>query len=166
MPNWADRLIQEYTDGKKQLNKLHDSLDSENPVDRNDRRMINSMADDMQFAIEWLESGKQPGTYRGIEKRLVYQKKSLESMDVIPDITEQIDINQKQLYMTQEEKIILADILNSFSLRERQCYLSHVAEGKSMGRIADELGLKKRTVQQYIERAKGKILLKMSIEKS
>jgi positive control factor len=44
--------------------------------------------------------------------------------DLIPDITEQLDdVNEKQLYMTKEEKIIMADILSSFSLRERQCYI-------------------------------------------
>ena len=52
-------------------------------------------------------------------------------MDTIPDITEQLedkDINEKHLFMTWEEKLILADIFSSFSLRETQCYIFHVAE--------------------------------------
>ncbi|MCJ8008915.1 sigma factor-like helix-turn-helix DNA-binding protein [Lederbergia wuyishanensis] len=161
MPNWADELIQEYSNGKRQLHKLHNSLDKENPTDRQDRKVINSMIDDMEFTIEWLETGKQPGTYRGVDKRLAYQRKALESMDIIPDITEQLDINNRQLYMTSEEKIILADIFTSFSLRERQCYVLHAAQGMSMGQIADDLGLSKATVQMYITRARRKVETKV-----
>lgn len=158
---WADKLIQEYSNGKRQLHKLRNSLDKENPTDRQDKKIINSMIDDMEFTIEWLETGKQPGTYRGVDKRLAYQRKALESMDIIPDITEQLDINNRQLYMTSEEKIILADILTSFSLRERQCYVLHKAQGMSMGQIADELSLSKATVQMYISRARRKVETKV-----
>ncbi|MCM3712015.1 sigma factor-like helix-turn-helix DNA-binding protein [Sporosarcina luteola] len=59
--------------------------------------------------------------------------------------------------MTREGKIILADILASFSLRERQCYLLHIAQNRSMGDIAVELGVSKSMVQQSIRRAKKKI---------
>lgn len=157
MPNWADRLIQEYTVGKSQLNKMRGSLDKDNPADREDRKMISSMIEDMDYAIEWLETGRQPGAFRGIDKRLAYQRKALESMDTIPDITEQLDINNRQLYMTSEEKVILADILASFSLRVRQCYILHAAQGMSMGQIAEEIGVSKATVQMYIRRARGKV---------
>lgn len=81
-------------------------------------------------------------------------------MDTIPDITEQLEdnnVNKKHLFMTREEKVILADIFSSFSLRERQCYIFHVAEKKSMSEIAYELGVSKSMVQQSIRRAKNKV---------
>lgn len=56
--------------------------------------------------------------------------------------------------MTREEKVILTDMLASFSLGERQCYIFHFGQGMSMSAIAAEFDLKKRTVQQYIDRAK------------
>ncbi|MBM7715457.1 hypothetical protein JOC94_002444 [Bacillus thermophilus] len=34
MLNWADRLIQEYLDGKSQLIRLYKSLDKADPVDQ------------------------------------------------------------------------------------------------------------------------------------
>ena len=79
---------------------------------------------------------------------------------MIPDIAEQLEegsINKKHLFMTREEKVILADILSSFSLRERQCYILHVGKKKSMSEIAYELGVSKSMVQQSIRRAKNKV---------
>ncbi|MCM3110668.1 sigma-70 family RNA polymerase sigma factor [Lederbergia lenta] len=162
MPNWADKLIHEYTLGKRQLNKMRGNLDRNDPLAQKDLTAINSMMDDMSYTIEWLETGRQPGTFRGVDKRLAYQRKALESMDVIPDITDQLDdINEKQLYMTSEEKIILADIFASFSLRERQCYVLHAAQGMSWTEIATELGVSKSTVQTHITRARNKVEQRM-----
>ena len=160
--NWADKLIHEYTEGKKDLNRLRKKLDINNPVDRVDKGLINSMVDDMDFAIEWLETGRQPGLMRGIDKRTIYQKRSLESMDIIPDIRNQLDEEDKPLYIPADQKRVLINILSSFSLRERQCYILHAAQGMSMQEIADELDLKKRTVQQYIERARKKVEQRVS----
>lgn len=157
MLSWADELIQEYTVGQLELTKRAAMLDKENPADKDDLTQINSMIESMSFSIDWMATGRQPGTYRGAEKRAVYQKQYIESMDIIPDITEQLETDHKHLYLSKEEKIILADIFASMSHRERQCYVLHEGQGMSMAKIADEIGLKKRTVQQYIERAREKV---------
>lgn len=157
MLSWADELIQEYTVGHLELTKRAAMLDKKNPADKDDLTQINSMIESMSFSIDWMATGRQPGTYRGAEKRAVYQKQYIESMDIIPDITEQLEEDHKHLYISKEERMILADIFSSMSQRERQCYVLHEGQGMSMGRIADEIGLKKRTVQQYIERARKKV---------
>ncbi len=60
--------------------------------------------------------------------------------------------------LTNELKeIIQADILSSFSLRERTCYILHEGQKMSMAKIADELGISKGTVQGYIEKARKKV---------
>ncbi len=41
MPNWADKLIQEYSDGKRQLLKASKNLDKKNPVESEYKTMIN-----------------------------------------------------------------------------------------------------------------------------
>lgn len=157
MLNWADELIQEYTVGQLELTKRAERMDRKNPSDKDDLSQINSMIESMEFSIEWMATGRQPGTYRGAEKRAVYQKQYIESMDIIPDITEQLEEDHKHLYISKEEKMILADIFASMSHRERQCYVLYEGQGMSMGKIADEIGLKKRTVQQYIDRARLKV---------
>jgi len=157
LDNWADRLIQEYTEGKKELNSL-----KERAIDAEDIKQINSMIDSMSYSIDWMTTGRQPGTYRGVDKRGIYQRQFIQTIECIPDITEQLESEPKQLYMTREEKIILADILAALSHRERFCYIMYVSQGLSMSKIAEEIGLKKRTVQQYIDRAKKKIKNRVS----
>lgn len=160
MLNWADQLIQEYTVGRQELKRRADLLDRDNPIDMQDLKQFNSMIESMTFSIDWMTTGRQPGTFRGVDEKQVYQRRSYENIDLIPDIAEQLeseDINKKHLFMTREEKIILADILASFSMRERQCYLLHVAQGMSWSKIADELGISKSMVQQSINRARKKI---------
>ncbi|ATP42444.1 RNA polymerase subunit sigma-70 [Solibacillus sp. R5-41] len=160
MNNWADELIKEYTDGCKELKRMKDSLENSNI---NDAKQINSMIESMSFSVEWLKTGIQPRTYRSINKKSIYHRQFFESLDVIPDIIDQLEcINEKRFYLTSEEKKVLADIFVSLSIRERQCFVMYVAEGKSMGNIAEEMQLSKRTVQQYIERARKKVLEKVS----
>lgn len=161
MKIWADDLLLEYGIGKKDLERRRDRLNRSDFYDKQDLTQINSMIESMEFSMEWMETGRQPGTFKGIDKKNIYQRQSFASMDFIPDITEQLDEGPKQLYMTAEEKIILADIFASLSLRERQCYILHKGSGLSMGRIADEIGIKRRTVQQYIERAREKIKVRV-----
>lgn len=161
MLDWTDQLIQEYTDGKRLLRSKADGVDRDDPERMEDLKQINSMIDSMTYSLEWMTTGRQPGMYRGVESRSIYQRRSYENIDLIPDIEKELreenDINRKQLYMTKEEKAAMADILVSFSLRERQCYILHTAQGMSMAEIAEELGVSKSSVQMYINRAKDKV---------
>lgn len=161
MLNWADELIQEYTGHRQELKKRADQVDRNNPVEMNDLKQFNSMIDSMSYSLEWMTTGRQPGTYRGVDEKAVYQRRSYENIDLIPDIEMQLreenDINKKHLFMTREEKMIMADILSSFSLRERQCYILHEGQKMSMSAIADELDVSKSAVQYYIRMARKKV---------
>ncbi|WP_438310837.1 sigma factor-like helix-turn-helix DNA-binding protein [Sporosarcina sp. FA9] len=161
MLSWADKLIHEYTGGRQELRRRADLIDRDNPIELQDLKQINSMIESMSFSLEWMTTGRQPGTFRGVDEKAVYQRRSYENIDLIPDIEMQLreenDINKKHLFMTREVKIIMADILSSFSLRERQCYILHEGQGMSMSGIADELEVSKSAVQIYINRAKDKV---------
>ncbi|WP_342538465.1 sigma factor-like helix-turn-helix DNA-binding protein [Sporosarcina sp. FSL K6-1540] len=160
MLSWVDKLVPEYIEGRQDMKKRADQVDRSNPIEMNDLKQFNSMIDSMTYSLEWMTTGRQPNTYRGMDEKSVYQKRSYENIDLIPDIAEQLeenDINKKHLFMSREEKVILADILSSFSLRERQCYILHVGQKKSMSEIAYELGVSKSMVQQSIRRAKNKV---------
>lgn len=165
MKVWADELLHEYGIHKKDLERRRDRLDRTDFHSKQDLTQINSMIESMNFSMEWLETGRQPGTFKGIDKKSIYQHQSFSNMDFIPDITEQLEEGPKQLYMTAEEKIILADIFASLSLRERQCYILHTAAQLSMSEVAEELGLSKWTARGYIDRAKKKIA-KMTLKET
>lgn len=152
LENWADRLLAEYRDGRKDLRKMKNNLE---PWLTEDEKQINSMLDSMTYSIDWLETGKQPDSFRGVDKKDVYRVKQYDEIEIIPDITEQLE--REPLYMNQEQRQTLIRLFRTFSVRERQCYIMYEAEQLSMQQIADKLGIKKRTVQQYIERARQKV---------
>lgn len=156
MTNWVDELIPQYKKGRRDLKEMSNNL-SDNEIDRVDKTQINSMIDSMGFSIDWMETGRQPGVYRGADRRDVYRAKQYDDMDVIPDITEQLEKEREPLYMSREQRIELLHLFRSFSDRERQCFIMYEAEQLSMQKIADKLGLSKWTVRTYIDRAKGKV---------
>ena len=159
---WADEMILQYKKHRGELIQKRAKLNKEDPQDKLDLTQYNSMIDEMDFVLQWLETGRDPNNYRGADKKGIYQSQSFLSMDFIPDITEQIEEGPKHLYMSAEEKIIMADIFASLSFRERHCYILDEGRQVSMGNIAIGLGVSKGTVQGYLKRAKKKIAERVS----
>jgi|SRR5690625_2836753 len=156
MTNWADQLIIEYEESRKSLHAIKNNLgDSE--LDKLDKTQINSMINDMSFSIDWMKLGRRPGNLRGIDKRSAYQRRVLVDMDLFPSL----DIQPENQEISDETKEMLVNILIDLSHRERQCYLLHMAQGWSLSEIAKEIGIAKRTVQQYVDRAKDKVSANM-----
>ncbi|MGE7623586.1 sigma factor-like helix-turn-helix DNA-binding protein [Viridibacillus sp. NPDC096237] len=155
MKNWADELLVEYKEGRKVLHQKRANLHEGN---FEEETQLNSMIESMTYAMDWMETGRNPDAYRGIDKRAIYQRQFFESIDVIPDITDELyDIDSKQLFMTTEEKKALAKIFATWSHKERVCYIAHEVEKKSFQKIADELKVSKGTVQTHINRARNKV---------
>lgn len=150
---WADKLLEEYEVGRRDLGRMKGRLNPEILEDQEDTKQINSMINDMSFSIEWLKKGRRPGNLRGIDKRSAYQRRALIDMDLFPSL----EVEPEERALNQEEKGAIIDILANLSHRERQCYLLHMANGLSLSEIGKELGISKRTVQQYVDRAKNKI---------
>lgn len=163
MSIWADELIFQYKKYLKELKKRRNKLNKKDPIDRMDLKQYNSMIEEMEETIGWMETGRDPRNYRGADKKGIYQSRSFATMDFIPDITEQIEEGPKHLHLSPEEKIIAADIFASLSHRERQCFIMHEGAQLSMMKIAVELGVSKSMVQQSIRRAKKKIKERVQI---
>lgn len=177
LENWADRLLAEYDEGRKELKskkdflssevdhwigdkKIHEiDIDTKDRIERNqkDETYINSMIDSMTYSMDWMRTGRQPDSYRGVDKRDKYRAKFYDDMDILPDINEELRKEREPLYMSREERKALLKIIHNFSERERQCYIMYEAERLSMQQIADLLGLSKGTVQMYIKRARQKV---------
>lgn len=115
------------------------------------------MIDDMSYVIKWLETGRDPDSYQGIDKRDGYRLLYYEDMEIIPDIKKEISKEREPLYMCRKQRKVLINLFKHFSDRERQCFIMHEAEQLSMQKIADKLGISKSTVQSYINRAREKV---------
>ncbi|OAO83493.1 putative prophage LambdaBa01 positive control factor Xpf [Anoxybacillus flavithermus] len=61
-----DELLQEYKQTLKQTKKLLEHAPEQ------DKTIIRQMIADLEFVIEWLTTGRQPGHKRGIERRAAY----------------------------------------------------------------------------------------------
>src|SRR5699024_7386988 len=120
--NWIDKLVIEYEEGKKTLEKKKAVLgDSE--LDRLDKTQINSMINEMADVIKWLKTGRDPYALRGNDRRSAYQKRVLYDMDLFPSLDIVPDsLKENDEKITNEDKELIADILVSLSARERQCY--------------------------------------------
>lgn len=156
--NWVDRLIHEYTEGRKEL-KVKAGVLGDSEIDKIDKTKINSMINEMSEVIKWLKSGKDPYDFRGNDKRSAYQKRVLLDMDLFPslDVVPESTQQESPRELTEKEKELVTNVLIELSWRERQCYLLHYANRRTFQEISDELGITKSAVQTYMERARKKI---------
>lgn len=156
--NWVDRLIFEYTEGRKLL-KVKSATSNEV-----DRKRINSMINEMSDVIKWLKTGKDPYKFKSNERKSAYQRRVILDMDLFPslDILPESYENTESGALTESQKELVAEILIELSWRERQCYLLHIANERTFQEISIELGITKSSVQSYIDRAKKKVSKKMS----
>lgn len=121
---------------------------------RIDKSHINSMIDSTTYIIEWIKKGGNPEEMRGVNIRDAYRIKYLSNMDILPDLTEQIE--RKPLELTEDKKRIIIKFFESLSDRERDCFILHVTQNMSLSEVGEQLGINKPSVQTYINRAKEK----------
>lgn len=150
--HWVDKMLLEYKEGRRDLRKQLKGL-GDTEQDQETKSILNKMVDSMSFVIEWIETGRQPDTYRGIDKRSVYQRRYLVDMNMFPTL--EIEPDNREL--TNEEKEIITDILCLLSVRERECFLLSGAYQRTQEEIGEELGISRNTVKTNIERARRKI---------
>ena len=150
---WVERLISEYEETKKELERYRETLDKDDLYENIERGVVGGMIRDMNYALKWMKTGRRPGNRRGIEKMNVYHRTALLDPALFPSL----DIEPEERTLTDEEKRRIVDILWTLSTRERQCYLLHMCYGMSYTEIAKELKISRGTVQRYVERAREKV---------
>lgn len=148
------QLLNEYKKSRKELKNMIAQLD-DTFQDIEDKKLLNSMITSVTYIIDWIESGGDPLEMRGVNINSVYHIKYLPSMEIIPDITEQYE--REPFTLTNEQKHMIACLFDSWSKRERDCFVMYVAEQKSMSEIAYVMGISKSAVQTNIDRAKIKV---------
>jgi RNA polymerase sigma-70 factor (ECF subfamily) len=127
--------------------------------DPSDRQTIGGMIRDVEFALEWLQHGRQPGTRRGIERRAAYERER----PVDPVHLQAYVANRsaggpvQAASVSEEDRERIEAILGQLSPRERDCYRMAIGHGLPYSEIAALLGITKSSVQYYVERADIKI---------
>jgi len=141
-------LITEYKRGKKALERMKPNI-----TDPNELKIVNEMIADMDYAIDWMRRGERPNfTGRGVKQKNAYARRSLINMDLFPSL--EVEPSKE---ISNERKNAVMQILMTLTERQLNCFLLHTAHLRSMQEIAEELGIKKRTVQEHIDIARMKI---------
>jgi len=158
---WADGLIRSYRKSKSKITRVRSRLLKVDPKALTDREAddlikLNEIVNSMVFAIEWMKTGHQPGTYRGISKRGIYQEPYILDKDIFPSLYEP---PVKSFYLTPEQRDKALEIIYCLSTREFTCLLMHSVDGMSYAEIGETMNISKNTVRVYVDRARNKILL-------
>lgn len=125
-------------------------------IPKNELGIINSMISEIYYAIEWLDTAREPGLKRGISNRSRYQRTAL--VDDIERLSYLVNIEQEnQREATEDEIERITAMLNNLSDKERVAYLAVKGQNHSFAEAAEILGVSKSTVQSYVYRAQKKI---------
>ena len=123
-------------------------------TNENDRPVINGMINDLEFAIDWIERGREPGKRRGADKTKVYLKDPF-VMDSSNKYLSQSTECQDEL--SSEDKIRIQQSMSSLTERERETFILFHVECLTYQEISELFGIKKDTVKTTLKRARIKI---------
>ncbi|MCM3108789.1 sigma-70 family RNA polymerase sigma factor [Bacillus velezensis] len=124
----------------------------------NDKKIISSMISDIEFTLEWLQNGRQPGARRGADRRDAYQRTILAGPRLIDALPEEYAIVQEaEGGVSDWDKERITDALSVLTEREKDIFMMHTVQNMSFEEIAQLLGIKKGTVQKNIERSRLKM---------
>ncbi|MGG1444357.1 sigma factor-like helix-turn-helix DNA-binding protein [Brevibacillus laterosporus] len=158
--NTMQELLREYKETRKKLKKAYADLRATetvlDDVTESERRYLSEMISDVEYVIEWLETGRRPESKRGIERRAAYEREKpvdpLRMQAFVYRGTAGSPCN-----LTEWEKEQLEDALCCLSARERECYILTHGEGFSFEETARFLCISKSSVQTLVTRAQNKI---------
>jgi positive control factor len=129
-----------------------------------DKALLGSMASDLEYAIEWMRTGRRPGNKRGIERRAAYQREKIVDPIVMQKFFKSIDtdpygwIDQKPIsIITESEKERIEDALCILTELEKEMYLMSRGHCLSYAQIANYFKVSRSAVQGTVERAEKKI---------
>ena len=153
-------LLKEYKETRRQLNRAYEARREGVKVLDNqaitERQLLSEMISDVEYVIEWLETGRRPGNKRGIERRAAYEREKL--MD---PVRMQAFVARgtagSPCNLTEWQRFQLEDALSSLTERERECYELTHGEGFSFEETARLLKITKSSVQTLVTRAQIKI---------
>jgi positive control factor len=152
-----EKLLKQYIETLKATRNLLEKADDE------DKPIIRGMISDLEFAIEWMSTGRRPGNKRGIERRAAYQREKPFDpllMQKYFRSSEQVykwDDHEKEHVITEWDRQRIEDALSVLTKREREVYLMSRGYCLTYSEIANYLCISSSSVQTLIERAEKKI---------
>lgn len=151
---WVKQLKREYAAGRRKLEAYRDHLQGTEPNEQtaDEIAVVEGMIAEMNYAIEWMRTGRQPNRRRGVDIHDAYKRSILMDMDLLPDTPP-----EQESRITIVQKQAAVKVLMLLSPRELECYLLHASIGLSEREIAKSLKISRASVRKFVERAKYKV---------
>ncbi|CDQ17958.1 sigma-70 family RNA polymerase sigma factor [Halobacillus karajensis] len=151
-------LLYEYKLTRRYTKQLRDQLiqQAKTVKDHEDIEQYNLIISSLNYAIEWLEYGRQPYAKRGLDRRDAYRRLVFMDEEAMSVLGEEIN-SEESTELSTFDKERIEDALSVLTKKEKDIYLMHKVELLSYERIAELLGVKKGTVQSYVNRAENKM---------
>jgi positive control factor len=152
-----EELLKQYRESLRLAKKLLEKASDE------DKKIIRGMISDLEFAIEWMTTGRRPGNRRGIERRAAYQREKpfdpllMQKFFRSSEPTYEWDDHQEESLITEWDRQRIEDALSVLADREREVYLMSRGYCLTYSEIANYLCISSSSVQTMIERAEKKI---------
>ncbi|CAI6069191.1 sigma factor-like helix-turn-helix DNA-binding protein [Cohnella sp. JJ-181] len=125
------------------------------------RRLVIDMIAGCSHIIEWLETGRMPGTRRGIERRAGYQREAPTDPSLLAAVLEgrgAVAIKQPvEKDKPDAANLALQRALRGLTEREKDCFRLSQAEGFTLAEVAEMLRISKSSAGTYLLRARRKI---------
>jgi DNA-directed RNA polymerase specialized sigma subunit len=146
----VDELKASYRDTRKKLNKVLvvRSILEEDP----ERKILNGMVASLNYAIEWMDTGRRPGNKRGVERSYETLMDPVKMQSYIRNTNAGSPAN-----ITDSHRTALRNVLGLLSDQEQNCYIMAHGYGYTYEYIASLLGISKSAVATYIKRAQNKV---------
>ncbi|MCC9023011.1 sigma-70 family RNA polymerase sigma factor [Bacillus nakamurai] len=156
-------LIIEYKSALKEVKKMYRQLSAVadsllTAEQKRDKKIIGGMISDIEYTIEWLQNGRQPGARRGADRRDAYKRTILADPRLIDALPEEYAIVQEaEGEISDRDRERIEDALSVLTDREKDIFIMHAVQNMSFEEIAALLNIKKGTVQKNIERSRLKM---------
>lgn len=153
-------LLKEYKETLRKIRKAkseYPPVNERNPEQDCDYKILCQMESDLLWSLEWMETGRQPGNRRGIERRAAYQRERPIDPIHFQRYAMQPLYKQSKHTLSDFDMWRVEDALSCLSKLERDVYIMSRGYCLSYAEIAGLLGVAKGTVQKMIERAEKKM---------
>jgi len=126
----------------------------------NEIKTINSWISNLQYVIQWLRTGRQPGTTRGVENRAAYQREipmePFLMQHYVGHIIPISDNNDELVENANEKENMINELMSTLNKDEKEI-LVMAANNISLRKISLLTNKPKSTVENILKRCKEKI---------
>ncbi len=151
-----DLLIEYRNTRLNVLNKIKE-LEQNNTDEIDDLTVYKDILKDIDYTIEWLTTGHEPGNYNAIDKSQCYLVDQQVLEKACDESMYKKVSNMEYQYVIDDMDNQISYALMKLTTKELECFIMVKCEHLSYRECADLLNIKIGTVQNFLKRAQKKI---------